>query len=214
MRAYQWGVLESDNLQYTPSLNFIRLLRVIFSSQRLKWNEIQAMVYPFCWNFTISRIFSWRFLWKFEQQKVITQSILEYRAFSRKMLIWLGLEFDEELQLYCDMMICIPIIAFRWRRMHTFWVFLRNVHEVENYSICQAISRFGCHLGPAWHILPRFHVFSFSHPGAGIYFVTLVRSQKRWRFSINFTTGLFISFSRSFQLIQSVFLYRKISILR
>ena len=44
-------------------------------------------------------------------------------------------------------------------------------------SICQAISRFGRHLGPAWHILPRSHVFSFSHPRAGIYFVTLVRSQ-------------------------------------
>ena len=89
------GGLISDNLQYTPSLNFIRLLRVIFSSQRLKWNEIQATVYPFCWNFTISQIFSWRFLWKFKQQKAITQSIQELRAFSRKMLIWLGLEFDE-----------------------------------------------------------------------------------------------------------------------
>ena len=85
----------SNNLQYTPSLNFIWLLRVIFSSQCLKWNEIQATVYPFCWNFTISQIFSWRFLWKFKQQKAITQSIQELRAFSRKMLIWLGLEFDE-----------------------------------------------------------------------------------------------------------------------
>ena len=35
--------------------------------------------------------------------------------------------------------------------------------------------RFGRHLGPAWHILPRSHVFSFSRAGAGIYFVTLVR---------------------------------------
>ena len=43
-----------------------------------------------------------------------------------------------------------------------------------NRSVCQAISRFGRHLGPAWHTLPRSHVFSFSRPGAGIYFVTLV----------------------------------------
>ena len=43
-----------------------------------------------------------------------------------------------------------------------------------NRSVCDAISRFGRHLGPAWHTLPRSHVFSFSRPGAGIYFVTLV----------------------------------------
>ena len=43
-----------------------------------------------------------------------------------------------------------------------------------NRSVCQAISPFGRHLGQAWHTLSRFHVFSFSRPGAGIYFVTLV----------------------------------------
>ena len=43
-----------------------------------------------------------------------------------------------------------------------------------NRSVCHAISGFGRHLGPAWHTLPRSHVFSFSRPGAGIYFVTLV----------------------------------------
>ena len=43
-----------------------------------------------------------------------------------------------------------------------------------NHSVCHAISRFGRHLGPAWHTLPRSHVFSFSRPGAGIFFVTLV----------------------------------------
>ena len=43
-----------------------------------------------------------------------------------------------------------------------------------NRSVCLAISRFGRHLGPAWHTLPRSHVFSFSRRGAGIYFVTLV----------------------------------------
>ena len=52
-----------------------------------------------------------------------------------------------------------------------------------NRSVCHAISRF-------WHILPRSHVFSFSHPGAGIYFVTLVH---RWNVGdFLFTTGLFI----------------------
>ena len=61
-----------------------------------------------------------------------------------------------------------------------------------NRSVCHAISRFGRHLGPAWHILPRSHVFSFSHPGAGIYFVTLVH---RWNVGdFLFTTGLFIVF--------------------
>ena len=65
-------------------------------------------------------------------------------------------------------------------------------------SICQAISRFWRHLGPAWHILPRSHVFSFSHPRAGIYFVTLVRSQmQRWRFSVYYS--FVYSFSCSFQ---------------
>ena len=35
-----------------------------------------------------------------------------------------------------------------------------------NRSVCHAISRFGRHLGPAWHTVPRSHVFSFSHPEA------------------------------------------------
>ena len=43
-----------------------------------------------------------------------------------------------------------------------------------NLSLCHAISRFGGHLGPACHTLPRSQVFSFSRPGDGIYFVTLV----------------------------------------
>ena len=61
-----------------------------------------------------------------------------------------------------------------------------------NSSVCHAISRFGRHRGLAWHILPRSHVFSFSHPGAGIYFVTLVR---RWNVGdFLFTTGLVIVF--------------------
>ena len=61
-----------------------------------------------------------------------------------------------------------------------------------NRSVCHAISGFGRHLGPAWHTLPRSHVFSFSRPGAGIYFVTLVR---RWNFGdFLFTTGLFMVF--------------------
>ena len=52
-----------------------------------------------------------------------------------------------------------------------------------NRSVCHAISRFGRHLGPDRQILPRSHVFSFSHPRAGIYFVTLVhRVGKGWRF--------------------------------
>ena len=46
--------------------------------------------------------------------------------------------------------------------------------QSSNCSVCHAISRFGRHLGPAWHTLPRSYVFSFSHPGAGIYFVTLL----------------------------------------
>ena len=35
-----------------------------------------------------------------------------------------------------------------------------------NRSVCHAISRFGRHLGPAWHTVPRSHVFSFSRPEA------------------------------------------------
>ena len=45
-----------------------------------------------------------------------------------------------------------------------------------NRSVCHAIQRYRRHLWPAWHILPRSHVFSVSHSGAGIYFVTLVHS--------------------------------------
>ena len=61
-----------------------------------------------------------------------------------------------------------------------------------NCSICQAIIRFGRHLGPAWHILPRSRVFSFSHLGASIHFVTLVH---RWNVGdFLFTKGLFIAF--------------------
>ena len=45
-------------------------------------------------------------------------------------------------------------------------------------------------LGLAWHILPRCHVISFSRPGEGIYFLTLVR---RWNVGdFLFTTVLFI----------------------
>ena len=76
-----------------------------------------------------------------------------------------------------------------------------------NRSVCHAITLFGRHLGPAWHVLPRCHVFSFSRPGAGIFFVTLVG---RWNVGdFLFTTGLFIvsQFSIKF------FLYRKIFIL-
>ena len=63
-----------------------------------------------------------------------------------------------------------------------------------NRSVCHAISGFGRHLGPAWHTLPRSHVFSFSRPGAGIYFVTLVH---RWNFGdFLFTTGLFMVLSQ------------------
>ena len=50
-----------------------------------------------------------------------------------------------------------------------------------NRSVCHAISRFGRHLGPAWHTLPRSHVFSFFRPGAGIYFVTLVQIILRFK---------------------------------
>ena len=35
-----------------------------------------------------------------------------------------------------------------------------------NRSVSHAISRFGRHLGPAWHTVPRSHVFSFSRPEA------------------------------------------------
>ena len=72
-----------------------------------------------------------------------------------------------------------------------------------NRSVCHTITLFGRHLGPAWHVLPRCHVFSFSRPGTGIYFVTLVG---RWNVGdFLFTTGLFIvsQFSIKF------FLYRK-----
>ena len=58
-----------------------------------------------------------------------------------------------------------------------------------NRSVCHAISRFGRHLGPDTFCLD---LISFSRPGAGIYFVTLVR---RWNVGdFLFTTGLFIVF--------------------
>ena len=74
-----------------------------------------------------------------------------------------------------------------------------------NCSVCHAISRFGRHLGPAWHTLPRSHVFSFSRPGAGIYFVTLGHKWKVGDFL--FTTGLFLFFS---QFSINFFYHRKI----
>ena len=59
-------------------------------------------------------------------------------------------------------------------------------------SVCHAISWFGCHLGPAWHTLPRSRLFTFSRPWAGIYFVILVL---RWNVDdFLFTTFLFIVF--------------------
>ena len=70
--------------------------------------------------------------------------------------------------------------------------------------MCHAISRFGRHLGPARHILPRSHVFSSSRPGAGIYQCDTRSQMKRWRFL--FTTRFFIVFSRSFQLLLLFFI--------
>ena len=67
-------------------------------------------------------------------------------------------------------MIMMMIIAFDEGER----LLLVNRTSCSNRSVCHAISRFGHHLGPARHILPRSHVFSFSGPGAGIYFVTLV----------------------------------------
>ena len=61
-----------------------------------------------------------------------------------------------------------------------------------NRSVCHAISRFGRHLGPAWHTLPRSHVFSFSRSGAGIYFVTLVYHRFVYSFSRSFQLSFFI----------------------
>ena len=78
-----------------------------------------------------------------------------------------------------------------------------------NRSVCHVISQFGRHLEPAWHILRQSQVFSFSHPGAGTYFVTLIH---RWNVdNFLFPTGLFIDF---LQFSMKFFLYRKISILR
>ena len=67
-----------------------------------------------------------------------------------------------------------------------------------NRSVCHAISRFGRYLGPAWHTLPQSHVFgSFSCPGAGIYFVSLVH---RWKVGDSVYHRFVYSFPRSFQL--------------
>ena len=46
--------------------------------------------------------------------------------------------------------------------------------QSSNRSVCHAISQFGRQLGLAWHTLPQSYGFSFSRPGAGNYFVTLV----------------------------------------
>ena len=86
------------------------------------------------------------------------------------------------------------VISAATKKSHKLWLEIIAFEEGEclpfvyctrssNHSVCHAISRFGRHLGPAWHTLSRSHVFSFSRPGAGIYFDT--RSQmKRWRFSV------------------------------
>ena len=47
-------------------------------------------------------------------------------------------------------------------------------------------------LGLAWHILPRCHVISFSRPGEGIYFLTLVRRWNVGDFLFTIATVLFI----------------------
>ena len=67
-----------------------------------------------------------------------------------------------------------------------------------NRSVCHAISRFGRHLGPAWHTLPRSHVFSFFSPGNWYLFCDTGSQMKRWRFSVYHR--FVYSFSRSFQL--------------
>ena len=77
------------------------------------------------------------------------------------------------------------VISAATKKSHKLWLEIIAFEEGEclpfvyctrssNHSVCHAISRFGRHLGPAWHILPRSHVLSLSHPGAGIYFVTLI----------------------------------------
>ena len=95
------------------------------------------------------------------------------------------------------------VISAATKKSHKLWLEIIAFEEGEclpfvyctrssNHSVCHAISRFGRHLGPAWHTLPRSHVFSFSRPGAGIYFVTLVHRRNVGDFL--FTTGLFIVF--------------------
>ena len=48
------------------------------------------------------------------------------------------------------------------------------VHEIVTVLDAMRFSRFGRHLGPAGTFCLDLNVFSFSRPGTGIYFVTLV----------------------------------------
>ena len=69
-----------------------------------------------------------------------------------------------------------------------------------NRSVCHAISRFGRHLGPAWHTLSRSHMrcVQFFSPGSWYLFCDTRSQMKRWRFSVYHR--FVYSFSRSFQL--------------
>ena len=138
-----------------------------------------------------------------------SHKVYRSRAFSRKMLIWLGLKFDEELKLYCDMMMCILIKCISTKENTYYLNLFAYRTEVVTVLYARQFNSLDAILDrPATFCLNL--IFSFSHQGAVIYFVTLIRSQmKRWQFSVYYRFAY--SFSRSFQLIQSVFLLAWIS---
>ena len=103
------------------------------------------------------------------------------------------------------------VISAATKKRHKLWLEIIAFEEGEclpfvyctrssNHSVCHAISRFGRHLGPACHTLPRSHIrcVQFFSPGSWYLFCDTRSQMKRWRFSVYHR--FVYSFSRSFQL--------------
>ena len=103
------------------------------------------------------------------------------------------------------------VISAATKKRHKLWLEIIAFEEGEclpfvyctrssNHSVCHAISRFGRHLGPACHTLPRSHMrcVQFLSPGSWYLFCDTRSQMKRWRFSVYHR--FVYSFSRSFQL--------------
>ena len=82
-----------------------------------------------------------------------------------------------------------PIFAFDEGKRLLFVYRTRHSNRIA----CHAILRFKRHLGPAWHTLPRSHVFSSFRPVSWYVFCDTRSQMKRWQCSVHIT-GLFIVF--------------------